>query len=54
MFSKILTGKSTSDCSCLVNKLYAAIAEADTIIIGAGYYESCIVGSEGNQIEITV
>lgn len=36
MFSRIMTGKSMSNCSLLINKLQTAISEADTIIIGAG------------------
>jgi NAD-dependent protein deacetylases, SIR2 family len=36
MFSRIMTRKSTSDCSQFIDKLQAAISEADVIIIGAG------------------
>lgn len=36
MFSRIMTGKSMSNCSQLIGKLQTAISEADTIIIGAG------------------
>lgn len=36
MFSRIMTGKSMSDCSQLIGRLQTAISEADTIIMGAG------------------
>lgn len=36
MFSRILTKKSTNDCSAQIERLKAALRDADAVIIGAG------------------
>ena len=36
MFSRILTRKSTKDCSGQTDKLKKALQEADAVVIGAG------------------
>lgn len=36
MFSRILTGKSTQDCSASTERLHRALRRADAVVIGAG------------------